>query len=403
MELSKRRRNLGDASGAPTSILDIPFCIMVDIFSRLPVTILLACKFACKAWYSYISNPEFGKLYFKNPPFLSVVMFSINYDYSLVDLKADDHDNNTLNPNALRILQTNEPTGNETVLGSCNGLLCILHHSSCFGGYKLYIWNPLTGERAFLPPPNVEENVKADAFLFGFCEKTNEYKVLRILTRKWKRGKTEVKICTIGSDDSWRVLKQNLPLPRGRKWTDTIFFDDTQFSEVTFKGSLHWITEDSFNWDDVVFAFDVGEEKLKPFPQPNGLYLRYNYTSLAVFRECLSIFQISSSSQVDIWLMKEYGELGSWTKEITVNCSHLPAVLPQLYYPIVFWRGNELLLCGGYGVLYSCDTETMMATKVRATVDRNVRGYAIPFVPCFLSFKDFIKGFDGEPKVLKEK
>ncbi|CAI9099981.1 OLC1v1036885C1 [Oldenlandia corymbosa var. corymbosa] len=239
----------------------------------------------------------------------------------------------------------------------------------------------VTGECALLPEPKLVTNVEWGALLFEFSEITKEYKVVRIFTRNnWSLGRNEASICTVGTDKGWRVLNQTIPLPGGEEW---------RICEVNLNGALHWISENSY-LGNRLFSFDIGEEKLHPVPQPLGEFIRTRHNALAVLKGCLCICQLSSCFELDIWWMKEYGALKSWTKETIAISRNL--YQPNYPNPVLFWKGQEILLCGGYSNLVSYDTEKKSFTKVSISVDDPPRsGNAILHVPCFLSLKDLIK------------
>ncbi|KAL3510506.1 hypothetical protein ACH5RR_029907 [Cinchona calisaya] len=145
-----------------------------------------------------------------------------------------------------------------------------------------------------------------------------------------------------------------------------IVMDRHNICEVTVNGAPHWITEDLVR-PDFLHWFDVGEEKVRPVPQPRGVVERNGWTSLGVLRGCLCIYQ-STSSQLDIWWMKEYGVVESWTKESILDSS-IPHGLHQPYYPIVIWRDGEVFMPGDYGPLLSYNPEERMLTKVTINLD----------------------------------
>ncbi|XP_027098480.2 uncharacterized protein [Coffea arabica] len=399
MEWKRRRLNsIGSLSRAKygiscritASVLDLPTCLLIDIFSRLPVTTILSCKRVCKAWYTFFSSEtDFANVYLSNPPFSSIVMSFGKSAFCFLELKADY--NYCLPRNSPKIFRI--PDGiNEwtvTLFGSSNGLLCFSAYSLNKHEYKVYLCNPLLGEYAMLPLSNVEEKDSKVAYGFGFSPKTGEYKVFRILNRKWNPGKTEAQVCTIGLDNDWRVLKESAPLPHARQLMDRIY-DRYRICEVTVNGALHWIT-DYMITGDFLYSFDIGDEKIQPVPQPRGMVVGNGRVSLGVLRGCLCIYQIAFPPVLDIWSMKEYGVVESWTKESIMESCIPPRMYRSLYLPVVIWRAGEMFMCTEYGHLFSYSLEEKRSTIVSAYLAHDHYRFAVPYAPCFLSLKNIVK------------
>ncbi|KAL3510504.1 hypothetical protein ACH5RR_029905 [Cinchona calisaya] len=390
--VSKRRRpgkNGGISCRISDSILDVPLCIWIEIFSRLPISTILRCKSVCKDWYTFISSDiDFANDYSSNAPFTSLVISIAKSPLCLLELKADYNYCRRENWPKSFPIPSWFSRGYVTVFGSCKGLLCLSHCLYAIEEYGLYVCNPLLGEYALLPHPKPDRKVSEEAYGFGFCPETGEYKVLRILMRGWCLGQTEAQVCTVGVDDDWRVLMENAPFPHARK-LGHIATDRHRICEVTVNGALHWITEDLVR-PDFLYSFDIGEEKVRSVPQPRGVVVRNGWTSLGVLRGCLCIYQSASPPQFDIWWMKEYGVVESWTKE-SILYSSIPHSPLDPYYPIVVWKDGEVLIHSDLGSLLSYNPEEEISTDV--TLNRkHCRCFsAVPYVPCFLSLKDVMK------------
>ena len=76
--------------------------------------------------------------------------------------------------------------GNISVVGSCNGLVC-LHTMSSYE-FQVVIWNPATRETKVVPKSNLPHLLPAGyktiihSIQFGFDAKTNDYKIINLLT-----------------------------------------------------------------------------------------------------------------------------------------------------------------------------------------------------------------------------
>lgn len=407
-----KRRKITQSSASPAkericngisiSILDLPICILVEIFLRLSISTVVDCKRVCKAWYKFISDTEFASVYLRKPPFTSVILPVEKNGLCLLELKGGyDYTSKRICP---KICRTPDgfSRGSVTILGSCNGLLCLAHY--IYGeeqNYRLYVCNPLLGEYVMLPQPKVDKRIREEVYGFGFSPKTDQYKLFRIITRKWRVGKTEAQVCTVGIGNDWRVLRENAPFPLARKCLGEIL-STVQICEVTLKGALHWISGD-LSKPDFIYSFDIGEEKVRLVPHPHGMVERNRWTSLGVLHDCLCVFQVTRSSPgMDIWRMMKYGEVESWTRE-TIMDSCLPQDLEyrRPYHPTLIWKTSEMLMCPDYGPLICYNIEEKTAMEVATKVDRRFRSLPVPFHPCFLSLIDVleaghVEGVGGE-------
>ncbi|XP_045822488.1 F-box/kelch-repeat protein At3g23880-like [Trifolium pratense] len=59
--ISTNRRNLIGTLTSPSSLPTLPFDLIIEILSRLPVKQLLQLRCVCKSWKSLISDPKFAK------------------------------------------------------------------------------------------------------------------------------------------------------------------------------------------------------------------------------------------------------------------------------------------------------------------------------------------------------
>ncbi|OMP04139.1 hypothetical protein COLO4_09908 [Corchorus olitorius] len=139
-------------------------------------------------------------------------------------------------------------------IGSCHGLLCFERNNS-----ETYIVNPVLGSDddlvIMLPSMNTETEVPSlfpvrifNLMGFGFCPKTNQYKVVRTI-----RSTLRVYICTLGTDDSWREI-EDLPTDRFTSCLPGVYLN----------GALHWLTYPRIESDDrklEIYCFDVETEK----------------------------------------------------------------------------------------------------------------------------------------------
>jgi F-box interacting protein len=82
-------------------------------------------------------------------------------------------------------------------------------------------------------------------------------------------------------------------------------------------GSIHWVFRDEDTCVNGIGSFNFENEQFSHLSLPP----RYDEddVTLTVFEGCLgvSFFNTSSDPQLEIWVMKEYGNRQSWTKQFT--------------------------------------------------------------------------------------
>ncbi|GAA0173650.1 hypothetical protein LIER_27223 [Lithospermum erythrorhizon] len=244
---------------------NIPFDIQLNIISRLPAKLIFGCKSLSKAFNASISEPSFTRIYhnnyysaysssslnpiFINPSSIRYGRGSNHIELELVEFQTDVYTND--NPiiskgtcfSSSTLPGRGDPDYGSSIWGQCNGLCCFLKLDSDI--LNLFLTNPLSGEFIKLPDP-----VKCDehfwwrsmmAYGLGYCQTTERYKVLRIVTNYLGGGvtnyDTKTQIFTIGVDKKWRdVLDVNVPF--NIRPTDS--GPNPQSYMVAFRSALHW-------------------------------------------------------------------------------------------------------------------------------------------------------------------
>ena len=190
---------------------ELPPLIIMDIFSRLPITTILQCKCVCKTWFNIISDPYFTKLHHARAPVSLILRASGNFFsrwYVLALEGWDKHDSFVpLKQLPREIGHLGEALQFETW---CNGLLCISAYCPK-NSVTNYVVIVITGEYMSLPKPEP----KSDGFKrairgFGFSQATNRYKVIqeiyedrRPLTTHQHHHTSQLEVYTLGTEN-WR-------------------------------------------------------------------------------------------------------------------------------------------------------------------------------------------------------
>ncbi|XP_059652057.1 F-box protein At3g07870-like [Cornus florida] len=378
-------------------ILELPVHIICDILSRLPLKTIICCKCVCKLFLKLLTDPYFAKVHLTNSSTAALIIresFSISFYIYMLNLdettstacSTDDplhrfHPSHALNKKNAELRFRN---GEATLVGSCNGLLCLYSNSSKESSY--YICNPILGEYMVVPSriPSTPFCNYLNHSGFGFCPRTNQYKVIRFLRStdfEQNLSKTVAEIHTLGTD-SWRSIK-DAPCPKAKGSFDSLL-----------NGALHWIA-DSRTTSDLICSFDLETEQFRPVPPPAHFDTAYtskiSWINVGALGGWLCICYVFSDAQFEVWVMKDYGVKESWIKEFVIDTKFYCGLrVEDLHQPIKFLNNGELwLICGSKSlVIYSPEKGTFRDFKTLELPKAEV----IAHIPSFISLKDTVIG-----------
>ncbi|KAH0643420.1 hypothetical protein KY289_034394 [Solanum tuberosum] len=189
------------------------------------------------------------------------------------------------------------------------------------------------------------------AYAFCFSEASGQYKVLRLGYGKFdgRLKATELEVCTLGVDEKWNYVGEEK--------------------------------------NDSIYSFNSLTEEVKSLLAPRGLIPpSYNLT-LAELENCLCLCDSNNSEYIDIWGMKEYGIVESWTKTCILKDTIQPNIRSDRFTPISTWKDGEILMQQDRGMqVVSYNPKEKKFTKVKMYF-----GYAATrYIPSFYSVKTVI-------------
>ncbi|XP_042497489.1 F-box protein At3g07870-like [Macadamia integrifolia] len=195
----------------------LPSEIEENILSRLPMKSLMRFRCVCKDWCSLVTKHHFIKMQFNHSTQIqesSKIIFAYKGKVYYVDV--EDCVNQCIGTSQ-RITMRRElvlPFRNHDdmkreldlpyclkVSGSCNGLLCL----SCLDYLRLL--NPVTKEYKRLPYPRKPYLLWGTIAGFGYCPRTDEYKVVVIIYGRIEQDHPDaVYACTLRTNSCWRYI-----------------------------------------------------------------------------------------------------------------------------------------------------------------------------------------------------
>ncbi|KAH7844424.1 hypothetical protein Vadar_027848 [Vaccinium darrowii] len=384
-----------DASA--TDISELPSHITCDILSRLPLKSIFACKLVCPSFRNLTLDPHFPRLHLSRSPLTLILYRGSNITRTIFGFLPLNDSLATLGRRRATIKfnsQIEFPGSTRSIVSCCEGLICLTQY---FLSDRVCIFNPLTRQHFLLPKPKkyqkivnkrphivrsgsgcgsgYGDGVKFEFGIgFGYCPSTALYKVVQFTGSYEKPPHTlRCRIYTLGVDDKWRNLgSTGQPIP---------YF----LTLVFFNGALHWIS----SGDSLLLLcyFDMEKEQCGTLPLPDHYavhsQLEEEFFHLGVVDNCLYICdERASHSSVNIWVMKDYGNIGSWTLELIIQ-RPLPFGLDWQLKPVKTLENGTVLMIVKQKTLVSYNPATRVFRRISYDGARCWQGSIIG-VPSFL-------------------
>jgi len=313
-----RRRRQSNLSLLPEVVL--PDEVITEILSWLPVKSLMQMKCVSKSWKTRISHPSFIKMHLsrsaRNPSFSSIVP-SRGY-YFLENRSSFIHFPVSCLLENRWIRHPKDPYYRlsdkkcHTVLGSCNGLICLAGYSiNERTNYKrvwFRFWNPATRQISDVLGSDVYLNdiyiSRITVFVFGYDSLTDTYNVVALSSTG-----NQVKVFSLG-DNVWRYIQR---FPFGAR---LVFRNSSLCNGVYLDNNVYWLayrTDRTGVKKFVVISLDLATETytemLLPFDE--GLH---EWGNVCVLMNSLCVYQDLKETDFVIWKLMEFGNENSWTQ-----------------------------------------------------------------------------------------
>ncbi|XP_059302193.1 F-box/kelch-repeat protein At3g23880-like [Lycium ferocissimum] len=220
-----------------------------------------------------------------------------------------------------------------TIVGSCDGLFCIMNKFRNI----FVIWNPST--REFRQFPHLSSTgLSPQAYGFCYNERQNDHKVVVIArsndSDQYGGFSYEVNSYSLRTN-SWQKILELTSATVGRFGYEI---------GALVNGRLHWIAaypkpKAKVRSETFIFSLDLDDATYGKVALPNpedksefewyldtlggNLCVLYEYTLEDEF------------PRTDVWVMKEYGVVESWTRVISI---------PFCFIPLFMFQNDEILL-----------------------------------------------------------
>ncbi|XP_073135877.1 F-box/kelch-repeat protein At3g23880-like [Henckelia pumila] len=324
---------------------NLPQEIITEVLLRLPVKYLHKLMCLSKSCHSIISSTQFRKSHLKISSenniyshkhliFVSGDLPTNFYTCLLYPHVDDDHLMDSVSfgcPLSVRSDQIR-------IVGSCNGLVCVVVYPC-----NAILLNPATRKYRKLPPVSCD-NMFPRCYGFGYDVFNDDYKVICIDLNPPAPYRAQVHIYSL-RNDSWTTAD----------WCHGKVFKNPG---VFVGGAIHWKVYyrdySMGNWD--LIAQNLTTEKCSTVPLPvpfkgSGLEVELGVSQGLLF----AIFH--RRSQVDIWVLTEYGVEESWNIMVSLpsdlfptTCIYNHRIRPKLVS--VSENGGILLHFGSNLIMY---------------------------------------------------
>lgn len=228
------------------------------------------------------------------------------------------------------------------VFSSFNGLVLLNYGYLNLYPSDLIVWNPAI--RKSLVISSLECSRALEFAGLGLGLSSNDYKVLVVMKEKHNHKTLKVEVYSLNTN-SWKQLPNVEATPRRDSYNN-------KRREMTFlNGALHFVAFRRLPKKPLprflILAYDLDDEAFREIKLPEPIA---NDSMDSLLWECggaLSVlwFKSVDTSQLQIWVMKEYRVEESWTHLSTIRLENYP--IPLCCNGLVYRNNGRVLLSLG--------------------------------------------------------
>ncbi|XP_059446384.1 F-box/kelch-repeat protein At3g23880-like [Corylus avellana] len=347
--------------------LPVPDDLWIEILVSLPVKSLLRFQCVSKSWKSIISSPTFISMHAHHSESTHNHAHHLLHCYAYQEDGVMDmqyqlfHINDSFNEFQKLEYPCQISGGSYKVVLDCKRLLLFAPLVRKNGLASLVLWNPAIRMSMTLSQPYKFDRTDRKYLIygFGFDHTSSDYKVLRM-----------VLIAELGSRLSMPPFPSHAELYKLRTgtWETVRIAEDFQYTiansrQALVNGASHWVGYHKRDMGSdfpelVVLLFHMCDEEFRVMKLPACLSsLDEHFTTIGVSGGFLSLLE-DNSQDANVWLMKEYGVVESWTKQLTLKDG-------GLVWPMFSFWNNKMILDlkkrkGSMGLLYDLKTHKLI-------------------------------------------
>ncbi|GAU13117.1 hypothetical protein TSUD_174170 [Trifolium subterraneum] len=338
-------QSLRQSNPPPPPIL--PDDLIIEILSFLKVKPLMKMKCVSKIWKTLISDPKFVKIHL-NQSSQSSHLYTVSNNHSIwrhdrfISFSIHDLlDNRWINIPSDPYYSLNDKDCRE-VVGSCNGLVCLLGYSPRVkDGYLWWfrIWNPATrtisDKLGYLRDDN---DMYWRKFTFGYDSSTDTYKIMA-LHMAVDETTTEVGFLSFGNN-AWRNIHR-FPIVL----LMLCFPNSPAYGCVHLNCTVNCLAYTE-NGNRVIISFDLHTETHTQLKPPLGF--QSATARICVLKDTLCFIHDIKYTDFVIWKMTKFGDEKSWTQFLKCSYHGLQMDSTAIYTINVIENGDTLVLIKGY-------------------------------------------------------
>ncbi|CAI8614943.1 unnamed protein product [Vicia faba] len=381
LPLSQRRRRRSNASPSPISI---PNDLIFEVLSFLAVKSVMRMRCVSKFCNSLYTDLVFVKLHFdrsQQQPHLTLVTTSHPLTLRLVPFLVSNLLENppiTLTRDPCYVINNYFYPWElfHRVIGSCNGLICILSYSDISSFFWLSLWNPSTRVMSkqlgfnFALFSDDFKDPTSFKFSFGYDHSTNNYKVVMLKFHSHKLRIIEARVFSL-RDNVWRQI-QNFPsiplqmLDIRHQVNQGVYLNDT----------LNWLALFGFKdtYVEVVISLDLGTETYRQIELPPRFDEKpYVDPTISVLMNHICFSYHFKNTHFVIWRMMEFGVEESWTQILKISYESLNIqsyFMDRRFYlmPLYLSENSETLVLAhnleDQAIIYNIRDNTAQRTRI---------------------------------------
>ncbi|TXG46421.1 hypothetical protein EZV62_028078 [Acer yangbiense] len=298
----------------------IPDEVIIDVLRSLPAKSLVRFKCVCKSWLSLISQLRYDN---------EELILHTSFCFHSIDFKESEIKQVMLGFPLRNSLNSLDATVDSTVVGSCNGLLCVRNR-----GDAVCIWNPWT-RRYKMVSSETKITRSTNNSGFGYDHSTDDYIIVKFIYNHERRCIVEV---YSRKADSWFQMGK-LPqqiLPNAIVWKKQ--------KGLFANGALYWHVNYVENKDvgvvDNILCFNLVDRKFSMIVPPNDHEKKPDF-DIGVLggRFCMIDYDHDCHSDIWAWEGNNNKKGSNWIKLMSIPSNNY-----KFLAPVFLMKNGEVLL-----------------------------------------------------------